>query len=403
VRDVTLDGRYLVGDPLGAGTTATVYRAQDLVLGRHVAIKVVKRGGLDGEEARKRFTREAQLAARFQHAGAVEVYAVGDYEDQSYLVMALVEAPTLAALLEENTGGKPLSLATISAIGASLADVLAAAHAQQLVHRDVKPANVFVEGGRTPTRVRLADFGLAFARDAAHGTLGRLTEEGVTLGTPYYMAPEQIEGKDVTGAADVYALCATLYEAIAHRPLFLGRTIPTILAGHLYLPVIPLSELDLFEAVPPELESAILAGLAKTAAHRPDAATLAARLRDPSSGRGDRTRPAGPPPAKRVREPVRVWTTDEALAGSLRAAGITVQRECDVEVLVVTDSLPAAHGSTPSIVACADLSPARVTAAIRAGHAGATRWPGDIGAIVRVLERFGRIPSAYPRERERTE
>ncbi|MFN0251767.1 MAG: serine/threonine-protein kinase [Kofleriaceae bacterium] len=403
MRDVTLDGRYLVGDQIGAGATATVYRAQDLVLGRHVAIKVVKRPGLDGEEARKRFTREAQLAARFQHAGAVEVYAVGDHGDQSYLVMALVEAPTFRALLDESTGGKPLPLATVSVIGAALADVLAAAHAQQLVHRDVKPANVFVEGGRTPTRVRLADFGLAFARDEAHGTLGRLTEDGVTLGTPYYMAPEQIEGKDVTGAADVYALCASLYEAIAHRPLFLGRTIPTILAGHLYLPVIPLSELDLFEAVPPELEAAILAGLAKTPAHRPDAATLAARLREPSSGRGDRTRPAGPPPAKLTREPVRVWTSDEALGSALRAAGIAVQRDCDVEVLVVTDSLPAARSTTPTVVARADISPAWVTAAIRAGHAGATRWPGDVAAIVRVVERFGRLPSAYPRERERTE
>lgn len=399
---MTLDGRYLVGDPLGAGATAVVHRAQDLVLGRHVAIKFVKRGGLAGEEARLRFSREAQLAARFQHANAVEVYAIGEYEDRSYLVMELVEAPTLAALLDESTNRKALPLAVICAIGAELADVLAVAHAQQLVHRDVKPANVFVEGGRTPTRVRLADFGLAFACDAAHGTLGRLTEEGVTLGTPYYMAPEQIEGKAVTGAADVYALCATLYEAIAHRPLFLGRTIPTILAGHLYLPAIPLSELDLFEAVPAEIESTILAGLAKTPEHRPDAATLAQRLRDPTSGRGDRTRPAGPPPTRRAREPVRVWTADGALANALRAAGIAVQPDCDVEVIVAADGLPS-PGRLPSIVVGPDISPAWVTAAIRAGHAGAARWPGDIGAIVRAVERFGRIPSDYPRERGRTE
>lgn len=396
----TLDGRYLVGDPLGAGATATVYRAQDLVLGRHVAIKVVKRTGLDSEEARKRFSREAQLAARFQHPGSVEVFAVGEYDAQPYLVMALVEAPTLFELLHED---KPLSIATISAVGASLADVLAAAHAQKLVHRDVKPGNVFVEGGRTPTRVRLADFGLAFARDVAHGTLGRLTEEGVTLGTPYYMAPEQIEGKDVTGAADVYALCATLYEAIARRPPFQGSSIPTILAGHMYLPPIPLSELDLFEAVPPELESAILAGLAKTPSHRPDAATLATRLRDLTTGRGDRTRPPGPPPAKRAREPARVWTEDAALAAALRAVGITVQQECDVEVLVVTGEPPAARGTPPSIVVRPDPSPSWVTLAIRAGHSGAAKWPGDVGPIARAVERFGRIPSDYPRDRERTE
>jgi serine/threonine protein kinase len=398
VRDVTLDGRYLVGDPVGTGATATVYRAQDLVLGRHVAIKVVRRGGIETEEARKRFTREAQLAARFQHAGAVEVYAIGEHDDHPYLVMALVEAPTLAALLHEDR----LPVATISTIGGALADVLAAAHAQRLVHRDVKPANIFVEGGRTPARVRLADFGLAFARDAAHGTLGRLTEEGVTLGTPFYMAPEQIEGKEVTGAADVYALCATLYEALAQRPPFLGQSIPSILAGHLYLPPIPLSELDLVQAVPPELENAILAGLAKTPSHRPEAAALAVRLRDLTSGRGDRTRPAGPP-AKRTREPVRVWTDDPALAGALRAAGISVQRECDVEVLVVTDSVPVARGTPPSIVVGADPSPAWVTTAIRAGHSGAARWPGDIAPIVRAAERFGRIPSAYPRDGERTE
>src|SRR5689334_16059023 len=110
VRDVTLDGRYLVGDPLGSGATATVYRAQDLVLGRHVAIKVVRRGGIATEEARRRFMREAQLAARFTHAGAVEVYAIGEHDEQPYLVMELVDAPTFAALAQET---KPLSIATI--------------------------------------------------------------------------------------------------------------------------------------------------------------------------------------------------------------------------------------------------------------------------------------------------
>ncbi len=398
MRDVTLGGRYLVGDPVGTGATATVYRAEDLALGRHVAIKLVRRGGVDSEDACKRFLREAQLAARFQHPGAVEVFAIGEYEQHPYLVMALVEAPTLAALLAEEN---PLPVATVSTIGGALADVLAAAHAQNVVHRDVKPANVFVEGGREPTRVRLADFGLAFARDQE--SLGRLTEEGITLGTPYYMAPEQVEGKEVTSAADVYALCATLYEALARRPPFQGQTIPTILAGHLYLPPIPLSELDLHEAVPPELENAILAGLAKTPSHRPDAASLAVRLRDLTSGRGDRTRLAAAPPAKRVREPVRVWTEDAALADALLAVGITVQRECDVEVLVVTDELPSARSSAPSIVVSSAPSPAWVTAAIRAGHAGAARWPGDVQAIVRVVERFGRIPSSYPRDRERTE
>ena len=400
MRDVTLDGRYLVGDPVGTGATATVYRAQDLVLGRHVAIKVVRRGGTETDEARKRFVRESQLAARFQHPGAVEVYAVGEYEGQPYLVMALVEAPTFAKLLAEP---RPLPIATVSLIGGALADVLAAAHAQQLVHRDVKPGNIFIEGGRTPTRVRLADFGLAFARDADHESLGRLTEDGVTLGTPYYMAPEQIEGKEVTGAADVYALCATLYEAIARRPPFLGQSIPSILAGHLYLPPIPLSELELFEAVPPELESAILAGLAKPASHRPDAASLAIRLRDLTSGRGDRTRPVGPPPARRPRDPVRVWTEDGPLAAALRSVGITVQRDCDVEVVAVVDELPIATGAPPSIVVRPDPSPAWVTAAIRAGHAGAARWPGEVAAIVRAVERFGRIARSEPRDRERTE
>ncbi len=399
MRDVTLDGRYLVGDPIGHGATSTVYRAQDLALGRYVAVKVVKRAGIDGEEAVQRFSREARLAARFRHAGAVEVFAIGEHEGVPYLIMELVDAPTLATLLAED---KPLTIASIIAIGAGLADVLAAAHAQGLVHRDVKPGNVFVEGGRTPTLVRLADFGLAFARDATHGTLGRLTEDGITLGTPNYMAPEQIEGQEVTSAADVYALCATLYHAFARRPPFLGDAIPTILAGHLYLPPIPLSELDLVAAVPPDVESAILAGLAKNARHRPSAAEISTRLRDPSGGRGERARLAGPPSAKRAREPVRIWTEDAALASALRAEGIAVERECDVVVLVTTAELPAAT-DTPSIVVRSDPSPAWVTAAIRAGHAGAARWPGDITALIRIAERFGRLTSSYPRDRERTE
>jgi len=379
---VLLADRYELGDVLGTGAAATVYRARDGVLGRDVAIKVMKSTTAD-----KRFDREARVLAQLRHPGAVDIYATGEHDGRRYLVMELVRAPTLEAVLE---AGGPMRAEPASEIGAGLADVLAAAHALGIVHRDVKPANVFVDG----SRVRLADFGLAFVD--GRQDLGRLTSGDIVLGTPYYMAPEQIEGRDLGPAADVYALCATLYEVLAGRPPFQGATVPTILAGHLYLPPIPLAELPLAAPVPTEMAATILDGLAKDPAKRPDAATVALRLRMAPVLRGGRRRDTGTPSALRERAPVRVATPIEALAAALREAGVQVVAG-DADVRVVDGATLAAvpDGSIPTVAVYASPTPPQIAAAIRAGYRAAVRWPGPIAPIATMLGRFGReIPGA---------
>lgn len=374
----TLGERYVLREVLGTGATSTVYRAQDLVLGRDVAVKILSNEP-DDADARRRFVREAQTAARFRHASAVAIYAFSDVrEHPPYLVMELVTAPTLDARIASG----PLPVAAAIAIGEVLADVLSLAHAQGLVHRDIKPANVFVEGGPVPTRVWLGDFGLAFASEPDHATLGRLTQDDHILGSPSYMAPEQIERGEVGPASDVYALCATLYETLSGRPPFVGDSLATILAAHRFLPPIPLGDIGTLEPIPSGLERAIASGLAKRPAERPDAATLAVLLREHSIERGRSVRPQAEPARVDVDHTMRVWTSDPELNQALKAAGVLVGQPADVELVIAEGEIPAA-GNVPSIALCRTPTPTWIAAAIRAGHRAGARWPGDVMTILR--------------------
>jgi eukaryotic-like serine/threonine-protein kinase len=188
-----LDGRYRLGDRLGSGAVAEVYRALDERLQRPVAVKLFR-----GDAAAQLHRHEAEMRtlARLDHPSLVGVFDAGTDEatDQPYLVMQLVEGPTLADALRD--GSLPLERA--AGYGAALADALDYVHGRGFVHRDVKPANVLIsEDGR----VHLTDFGIARLVDSAHET-----RTGDVLGTPAYFAPEQVAGEPVGSAADVYAL-----------------------------------------------------------------------------------------------------------------------------------------------------------------------------------------------------
>jgi eukaryotic-like serine/threonine-protein kinase len=215
--------RYELTDELGHGGMGVVWRATDTLLARQVALKEVDlpRGGdaTEREGLRARVTREARAAARLSHPGVVTVYDIAHDGDRDYIVMELVSAPTLEELVR--TGG-PLAPDRAARLGLGLLDALEAAHRAGIVHRDLKPRNVMVgEDGAT----KLADFGIASVQGDP-----RLTATGLVVGSPAYMAPEQVEAEAVSPATDLWALGATLWFAVEGQPPFGGGEFQTLSA-----------------------------------------------------------------------------------------------------------------------------------------------------------------------------
>ena len=205
---------YEVTDCLGRGGMGVVFKAFDETLNRFVAIKLMAPQWSADVVARRRFTREAQAAAAISHAHVVTIYAVGEWHGRSYLVMEYISGSSLEQRLRERG---PLELHEILQIGSQVASGLAAAHAQGLIHRDVKPANIMLENDLP--RVKLTDFGLARAVDDV-----RLTQHGFLAGTPQYMAPEQALGERLDRRADLFSLGSVLYALCTGRPAFAGES-----------------------------------------------------------------------------------------------------------------------------------------------------------------------------------
>src|SRR6266536_5464847 len=217
--------RYALQRMLGRGGMGVVWRARDVLLDRDVAIKEVQLPpSLNSDERqsmRARVLREARAAARLNHPNVVTLYDVVREEGRTFIVMELVEAPTLAAVVRERG---PLPPEEVAAIGLQVLDALRAAHRVGIVHRDVKPGNVMVPPGEG--RAKLADFGIAsLAGDP------QLTSTGLVLGSPAYMAPEQANGQLSGPPVDLWALGATMYFAVEGEPPFeRGGAVPTLTA-----------------------------------------------------------------------------------------------------------------------------------------------------------------------------
>ncbi len=202
-------GPFAVTAVLGCGGMGIVLKAVEEALGRTVALKVLAPHFAGSGSARQRFAREARAAAAVVHEHVVPIHGVGEWKGLPYLVMALVDGRSLQERLD---AGGALEVREVLRIGMQAALGLAAAHAQGLVHRDVKPANILLENG--VERVRLTDFGLARAADDAS-----LTRSGVIAGTPQYMAPEQARGEAVDHRADLFSLGSVLYAmCTGHAP-----------------------------------------------------------------------------------------------------------------------------------------------------------------------------------------
>ena len=204
---------------LGSGAMGVVYRAVDPVLRRVVAIKVIAAERLAEPGFRERFAREARSAARIDHQHVVTVYSAGEQDGQLFLITRFIDGTDLAALIKDQESLDP-ALA-VRLIG-QVASALDAAHAKGLVHRDVKPANVLVEGAPEAPHAYLADFGLARSMTTVSQ---KITVSGEVWGTPAYMAPELLDGDAACVATDVYALGVTLLTALAGRPFRRGAAI----------------------------------------------------------------------------------------------------------------------------------------------------------------------------------
>jgi len=245
---------YRVERELGRGATGAVYLARDEHLDRLVALKVLPPELSADERFRARFLRESRVAARLEHPAIVPIYAAGEADGLLYLAMRFVAGGDLRDLIKREGRLEPdRALAILRPV----ADALDAAHAADLIHRDVKPGNILVGPG---DRAYLADFGLA--KHAA--TVNSLSREGIFSGTVDYVAPEQIQGEEVDGRADVYALACVLFEVLAGRPPFARDSDLAVVFAHLKQQPPSLS------ALRPELTEALDAVLGQGMAKDPD-------------------------------------------------------------------------------------------------------------------------------------
>jgi formylglycine-generating enzyme required for sulfatase activity/predicted Ser/Thr protein kinase len=258
-------GPFLIESTLGEGGMGAVYRARDVVTGRPIALKVIKNVQFSGEQ-RERFLREGQLTAALTHPNVVRVHGAGEVGGVPYLAYELIEGVGLKEAMKGISREGQLDLI------AQVADGLGFAHARGITHRDVKPDNALVD---REGRVHVADFGLAFADEG-----DRLTKTGTAMGTPAYMAPEQVDGlRELQGPpTDVWALGVLLYEALTGKRPFRGASLANQYGAILFAdPLLP-RELD--ATISPELEAVTLKALAKAPAERyPDANAFAADLR----------------------------------------------------------------------------------------------------------------------------
>jgi len=267
---LVLADRYRLEDRVAAGAVGQVWRATDLVLSRPVAVKLLRPEYAQHPEVLARFRAEARHAASVTHPGIAQVYDYGEggggAADSPYLVMELVDGPSLAGVLAAG----PLDPAATMDVLAQAADGLQAAHAAGLVHRDIKPANLLVGPG---DEVKITDFGIAYAAGSAP-----VTRTGLLVGTPAYLAPERAEGGPATPACDLYSLGVVGYECLTGSAPFRGLPIE-VAAAHRFRPLPPLPP-----AVPAGVAGLIAELTAKDPAARPasagEVAERAGRLRD---------------------------------------------------------------------------------------------------------------------------
>src|SRR5262245_48587019 len=249
-------GDYQFLRRLGRGGMAEVYLAEQLSLRRQVAMKVLRQSLASDDSYVRRFHHEAQSAAKLVHASIVTIHEVGCVEGWHYIAQEYVAGQNLKQLLSR--GGRGLDAAQAVTIMRQVASALGKAAEQNITHRDIKPENIMLSSSG---EVKVADFGLA--RVAQAGEALNLTQAGITMGTPLYMSPEQVEGKEVDPRSDLYSLGVTAYHMLAGRPPFDGETALAVAVQHLK------NEPNRLELVRPDLPEGLCRIVHKLLAKQP--------------------------------------------------------------------------------------------------------------------------------------
>jgi serine/threonine protein kinase len=327
-------GRYRILHRLGLGGMGVVFAAEDESLGRRVAVKTIAE---PDESARKRFRREARAAAGVNHPNVCQVYEIGEDGGQLFIAMELLEGEPLS----DRLGRGPLPVVEAFALGRAMLAALQALHATGVVHRDLKPSNAFL----TPHGVKLLDFGLArplppeLTQSLEAGT--ELTSPGLVVGTPRYMAPEQVLGHEVDARTDLFSAAAILYEAVSGRPAFLGTTVVEVLSATLHEQPPALSG----DAAVVAFDRVLRRALAKRPTERPSsAAEMAAELEQAATAGSSTAASVARPLTRLVVLPFRQLRPDP---------------EIDFLSFALADAVSASLAGLPSVVIRSSAAAAR--------------------------------------------